>query len=72
VLTLRDADGVAATTGPGSAPADAALSAGSRFLYTLNGGNGSVSAFRVDGNGALIPLLTLTGLPAGANGLAAR
>lgn len=71
-LTLRDADGVAATTGPGSAPADAALSTGSRFLYTLNGGNGSISAFRVDGNGELMPLATLTGLPAGANGLAAR
>lgn len=69
-LSLRDADGVAATTGPGSAPTDAALSNGSRFLYTLNGGNGSISAFRVDGQGALIPLMTLMGLPAGANGLA--
>lgn len=71
-LSLRDADGVAATTGPGSAPADAALSTGSQFLFTLNGGNGSISVFRVDGQGALIPLTTLVGLPAGANGLAAQ
>lgn len=71
-LALRDADGVAATTGAGSAPADAALSTGGRFLYTRNGGTGTISAFRVTTGGDLVPLSTLEGLPAGANGLAAR
>jgi 6-phosphogluconolactonase (cycloisomerase 2 family) len=71
-LTLRDSDGVAVTTGPGSAPTDAALSVGSRYLHTLNSGSGSISVFRVNGNGSLTGLMTLTGLPAGTNGLAAR
>lgn len=71
-LALRDQDGVAALTGPGSAPADAALSAGSQFLYTRNGGNGTISAFSVNGDGTLTFLSTLPGLPGGANGIAAR
>jgi 6-phosphogluconolactonase len=70
-VTLRHESGVAATIGTGTAPADSALSAGSRFLYTRNG-NGTISAFRVNSNGDLVALSTLTGLPAGANGLAAR
>jgi 6-phosphogluconolactonase len=71
-LALLDDDGVAASTGTGSAPADAALSVGSQFLYTRNGGNGTISAFRVTRNGDLTPLSTLTGLPDGANGIAVR
>ncbi len=71
-LALRDDDGVAARTGAGSAPADAALSTGGRFLYTRNGGNGTISAFSVNGDGTLTSLSTLGGLPVGANGLAAR
>jgi 6-phosphogluconolactonase len=71
-IALLDQDGVAASTGTGSAPADSALSAGSQFLYTRNGGNGTISAFRVTINGDLTPLSTLPGLPAGANGIAAR
>lgn len=71
-LALRDEDGVAARTGAGSAPADAALSTGSRFLYTRNGGNGTISAFSVDTGGTLTSLSTLGGLPGGANGIAAR
>jgi 6-phosphogluconolactonase (cycloisomerase 2 family) len=71
-LTLRDEDGVAARTGAGSAPADAALSTGSRFLYTRNGGNGIISGFRVNSNGTLTSLSTVGGLPVGANGIAAR
>src|SRR5690606_8056467 len=55
-LALRDEDGVAARTGAGSAPADAALSIGSRFLYTRNGGNGTISGFSVNSDGTLTSL----------------
>ena len=71
-LVLRDLDGVAARTGAGSAPADAALSAGGQFLYTRNGGNGTISAFSVNDDGTLTSLSTFGGLPGGANGIAAR
>jgi 6-phosphogluconolactonase len=69
-ITLLDADGITATTGPG--PIDMALTVNSRFLYTLNSGNGSISAFRVKDDGSLVPLTGIAGLPAGSNGLAAR
>lgn len=72
MLALRDEDGVAADTGAGSAPADAAFSAGSQFFYTRNGGNGTISAFRVNGDGTLTSLSIVGGLPSGANGAAAR
>ncbi len=71
-LVLRDMDGVAAHTGAASAPADAALSAGGQFLYTRNGGDGTIGAFSVNGDGTLTSLSTFGGLPAGANGIAAR
>lgn len=71
-IALRNPDGVAAQTGAGSGPADAALSAGGRFLYTRNGGNGTIGAFRVNGDGTLTALSTIGGLPSGANGLVAR
>lgn len=70
-LTLLDADGITATTGAG--PIDMALSKNSRFLYTLNTGNNTISLFAVNNDGSLTSLgPDLTGLPAGANGLAAR
>jgi 6-phosphogluconolactonase len=69
-LSLLDPDGVTAVTGPG--PIDMALSVNSRFLYSLNSGNGTISAFRVNHDGSLSPLPGVTGLPSGANGLAAR
>jgi 6-phosphogluconolactonase len=71
-LELRQGDGVAATTGTGTAPADSALTEGGQFLYVRNGGNQTISAFQVKRNGDLVALSTLTGLPAGSNGLAAR
>jgi len=71
-LELLDADGKTADTGAGSAPIDLALSRNSRFLYSLNAGNGTLSAFRVGKGGSLSPVATLPGIPAGANGLAAR
>ncbi len=69
-LTLLDADGVAATTG--AVPIDMDVSVNGRFLYTLDAGARSISAFRIEADGGLEPLSTTPGLPAGANGLAAR
>lgn len=61
---------IAAATPAG--PIDAALSDDSKFLYVLNAGGQSISVFAVGGDGGLSPLQTVTGLPAGANGLAAK
>ena len=60
----------AATSGMG--PIDAALSNNSKFLYVLNSGSKSISAYKVMYNGNLDFIETTTGLPMGANGLAAR
>lgn len=67
---LLDADGFTAPAGAG--PIDAALSRNSRFLYVLNGGEGSLSAYWVRADGSLVPLPGVSGLPASTNGLAAE
>ena len=69
-LSLLDADGVTGATGPG--PIDMALTRGGRFLYSLNSGDGTISGFRVRFDGSLAPIGGASGLPDGANGLAAR
>lgn len=69
-LSLLDADGVTGVTGPG--PIDMALSVNSHFLYSLNSGDGTISAFRVNHDGSLSSLPGVSGIPAGANGLAVR
>jgi 6-phosphogluconolactonase len=69
-LTLLDPDGVTATTMAG--PIDLALTSNDRFLYSLDGSAGTISAFRVEADGGLTPAPGASGLPAGANGLAAR
>lgn len=66
---LNLSQSVAATAQAG--PIDAALSDGSKFLYVLNAGAHSISAFTVQSNGSLTALQTVSGLPTGANGLAA-
>ena len=71
-ISLLDADGVTGDTGPGSGPIDMALAGGSRFLYSLNGGNQTLGAFRVKADGSLEAIPGISGLPAGANGLAAK
>lgn len=72
-LRLLNADGVTASTGAGSGPIDMAFSRGSKFLYSLNGGNGSIGGFRVGAKGQLAAIGgEVFGLPSGANGLAAR
>ena len=71
-LTLLDADGRTGVTGSGTAPTDLALSHNGGYLYALNSGNQTISAFAVGADGSLISIGTVSGLPAGANGLAAR
>jgi hypothetical protein len=44
---------------------------GGRQIFVLNSGSRSAGAYRVGGDGSLIPVDTLGGLPAGATGLAA-
>jgi 6-phosphogluconolactonase (cycloisomerase 2 family) len=69
-LTLLDADGLAARTE--AAPVDLAIPANGRFLYVRNNGGESISSYRIEADGSLVSLGPLGGLPAGANGLAAR
>jgi 6-phosphogluconolactonase (cycloisomerase 2 family) len=69
-LSLLNPNGTTAVAGAG--PIDAALSNDSRFLYVLNSGSASLSAFGVGADGSLRPVPGIAGLPAGANGVAAR
>jgi 6-phosphogluconolactonase len=69
-LSLLDADGRTGVTGPG--PIDMALTRSGRLLYSLNSGDGTISGFFVAWDGDLIPIGGVGGLPAAANGLAAR
>jgi len=73
-IMLLDADGRTGVTGDGTGPLDMAMSTNGRYLYTLNGGDSTIGAFRVDGKGGLtlIAADAASGLPASANGLAAR
>ncbi len=67
---INVSEAIAVTTEAG--PVDAALSRNSDFLYVLNAGGHSIQAFSVAASGSLSPLQTVSGLPATANGLAAR
>jgi 6-phosphogluconolactonase (cycloisomerase 2 family) len=69
-LTLLNAQ--AALTGSGSVPVDMALSTYSRFLYVRGGGNGAVEGFRIHPDGSLTPVTRVSGVPSGAQGIAAR
>jgi 6-phosphogluconolactonase len=71
-LTLLNPDGRTGVTGDGSAPIDLALTDSGRYLFSLNSGSNSIGAFRVESDGSLTRLRFTSGLPAGANGLAAR
>ncbi|MGH9397216.1 MAG: lactonase family protein [Terriglobia bacterium] len=63
---------VAALSGSGSIPIDMALSTDSRFLYVRNGGNNTVAAYKVESDGSLTSVGAVDGIPAGAQGIAAR
>lgn len=68
-------DDVVASLVPGSAPIDMTLANGGGYLYTLDGGTGTISAFAIDdASGALEHVGTQGGLPAsaGIQGIAAR
>src|SRR6266851_7212595 len=56
----------------GSVPIDMALSNNSRFLYVRNAGDGTISGFRIGSDGSLTAVASTTGVPAGAQGIAAR
>ena len=61
---------IAATTGMG--PIDAALSNNSKYLYILNSNSHTIGVYAVANDGGLSNVQTVTGVPAGANGLAAK
>jgi 6-phosphogluconolactonase len=69
-LSRLQADGSSAATGAG--PIDAAISRTGRFLFTLNSGAHTITGFRIGDEGELSPVSVAGGIPAGANGLAAR
>lgn len=71
-IELLDDHGRTGVTGDGSGPNDVAISSDGQFLYSLNRGSSSIGAFRISADGSLTPLPFTGGLPATANGLAAR
>lgn len=66
-LTLLDASGVTASTS--GAPTDVAATAG--YLYVLSQAAGNIDAFAIGASGSLQPIAGATGMPSGANGIAA-
>ncbi len=62
--------GVATASGPG--PIDAAISGAGRSLFVLNSGGRSLSSIAIARDGSLGTAVVTSGLPAGANGLAAN
>jgi 6-phosphogluconolactonase (cycloisomerase 2 family) len=56
---------------PGDGNIDLALSKDSKFLYSLNSVPNTIAGFKVNPDGSLTPVGTV-GVPAGADGLAAR
>ncbi len=70
-LALLDADGVTASTGPGSGPIDPALDASSKHLYVLQDGDHAIAIFDRLADGSLVDRGEITSLPAPAVGLAA-
>ena len=72
-LTRLDANGVTATVGAGTAPADLATSRDSKYLYVRAGGTNQIAIFSISADGSLASLGGwIGGLPAGWSGLAAR
>ena len=69
-LTLLESS--ASNTAVSSAPTDMVLSSDGRFLYVLAAGRQSIAAFRVKSDGKLDRLPSVTGLPAGVQGIAAN
>jgi 6-phosphogluconolactonase (cycloisomerase 2 family) len=70
--TLSLLNAIAGNTGAGTAPIDMALSNNSHFLYVREATKGMVDGFRVESDGSLAPVGSAGGVPAGAQGVAAR
>jgi 6-phosphogluconolactonase (cycloisomerase 2 family) len=66
--TLRDADGVSASTGGN--PTDMAITQDGRYLYARVANLTSIAVFRIERDGSLTTLPSLTGTPTGLAGLA--
>jgi 6-phosphogluconolactonase (cycloisomerase 2 family) len=60
-----------AEAGSLNVPLDMALSSDSHYLYARDA-NGSLTGFRVHSDGSLALVSTVSGIPAGAQGIAAR
>ena len=71
-LTLLTGPGYTASLGSGAKPIDMGLSGGSRFLFVLLSGTGSIATVKVGDHGTLIPMGITSGLPASASGLVAQ
>lgn len=71
-LELLDPGGRTGEPGAGTRPLDIDLSDDGRFLYSLNIGNNTISAFRIGPHGSLTHLGFTADIPEGSNGLAAR
>ncbi|HVV71773.1 MAG TPA: beta-propeller fold lactonase family protein [Verrucomicrobiae bacterium] len=71
-LHLLAPDGRTGVTGDGSHPVDMVESVDGRFLYSLNNGNGTLSAFRVKPNGTLDSMDAISGIPTSSAGLVGR
>jgi 6-phosphogluconolactonase len=70
-MTLLNSNGQTGSIGPGSGPADAAMSVNSQFLYVLATGAHAVAAFQVGADGSLAPLGQAP-VPIGSAGIAAN
>jgi 6-phosphogluconolactonase len=71
-LSLLNPDGRTGVTGDGTTPTDMGLSNNSQFLYVLTSGSHGISGFAVNSDGSLTATGSISGLPAGTVGLAAR
>jgi 6-phosphogluconolactonase len=70
-ISLLDASGVNADLGPTSHPLDETISGDGRFLYNLTDGLHRITGFRINPDGSLTQVTIATGLPVGADGIAA-
>ncbi len=68
-LALVTPGGATAQLAAGTHPLDEAISR-DRTLYVNGGNTGTINAFRINGNGSLTSLGSVSGLPAGFGGLA--
>lgn len=67
-ITLKQAVAVQS----GAAPIDAALSQNDNYMYVLNSMSHTITAYTVNSSGALSPIQTVGGIPAGATGMVAQ